>query len=117
MLNYQVAKEAFEKRWQTEGIMLKDQIVKEQHSKETLQLTLTREIDFLRHQLGMMHSVHTQLGEESNRKASLETALEQTKANLTEFQDQLSEASSLRVNLIALSLCVGIKRYSFCRPS
>ena len=87
-----------EKRLQTEVMLLKDQIVKEQHSKETLELSLTREIDFLRQQLGMMRSVHTQLDEENNRKASLETALEQTKVKLTEVQEQLSEANSLRVS-------------------
>jgi len=93
-----VAKEALEKRWQTEILMLKDQLATEQLSKETLENSLTSEIDYLREQLGLMRSVHTQLDEESSRKGQLELALQQTKEQLAEFQDRASESVSMKVH-------------------
>lgn len=84
--------------------MLKDQIEKERHSKETLEMSLTREIDYLRGQLGLMRSVHSQLDEESTKKASLEAALEQTKAKMIEAQEQATEANSLKVSFISCLL-------------
>jgi len=95
-----VAKEALEKRWQTEVLMLKDQLLVEQQSKGTLENSLTGEIDYLREQLGMMRSVHTQLDEEGKRKASLELALQQTKEQLTEVQDRASQSISIKVTYI-----------------
>ena len=92
-----MAKEAIEKRWQAEVLMLKDQLLVGQQAKETLENSLTGEIDYLREQLGMMRSVHTQLDEESNRKASLELALQQTKEQLTEVQDRASQSISIKV--------------------
>lgn len=78
--------------------MLKDQLATEQLSKETLENSLTSEIDYLREQLGLMRSVHTQLDEESSRKGQLELALQQTKEQLAEFQDRASESVSMKVH-------------------
>lgn len=78
--------------------MLKDQLLREQHAKESLENSLTGEIDYLREQLGLMRSVHTQLDEESNRKASLELALQQAKEQLAEAQERTAEFASTKVN-------------------
>ena len=43
-----------EKRWQAEVLMLKDQLLVGQQAKETLENSLTGEIDYLREQFGMM---------------------------------------------------------------
>lgn len=87
-----MAKESSEKKRQSEVHYLKDQLLNEQKSKEALENSLTLEINYLREQLGLMHSVHTQLGEESSRKASLEAALQQMKDQLASAQERASEA-------------------------
>lgn len=93
----QVAKEAFEKKCQTEMLFVKDQLASEQQAKESLENSLSAEIDYLREQLGLMRSVHTQLDEESNRKASLEVALQKAKQQLAEQQQHVSESVSIKV--------------------
>ena len=107
-----MAKEALEKRWQTEVLMLKDQLLVEQQSKGTLENSLTGEIDYLREQLGMMRSVHTQLDEEGKRKASLELALQQTKEQLTEVQDRASQSISIKVKIIFYQKSVLVSSFS-----
>lgn len=91
-----VAKEAFEKKCQTEMLFVKDQLASEQQAKESLENSLSAEIDYLREQLGLMRSVHTQLDEESNRKASLEVALQKAKQQLAEQQQHVSESVSIK---------------------
>jgi Rab GTPase-binding effector protein 1 len=97
-----VAKEALERKWQMETLVLKNQLLSEQQSKETLENSLTGEIDYLREQLGMMRSVQTQLDEESSRKASLEAALLQAKEQLADIKDRASESISSKVPYIRL---------------
>ncbi len=92
-----VAKEALERKWQTDILVLKNQLLSEQQSKETLENSLTGEIDYLREQLGLMRSVQTQLDEESSRKASLEVALQQAKEQLSDIKDRASESISSKV--------------------
>ena len=96
-----MAKEALERKWQTEILVLKNQLLSEQQSKETLENSLTGEIDYLREQLGLMRSVQTQLDEESNRKASLEVALQQAKEQLSSIKDRASESISTKVVIIS----------------
>ena len=96
-----MAKEALERKWQTEILVLKNQLLSEQQSKETLENSLTGEIDYLREQLGLMRSVQTQLDEESNRKASLEVALQQAKEQLSSIKDRASESISTKVIIIS----------------
>ena len=101
-----MAKEALERKWQMEILVLKNQLLSEQQSKETLENSLTGEIDYLREQLGMMRSVQTQLDEESSRKASLEVALQQAKEQLSDIKDRASESISSKVIYIyLLSFC------------
>ena len=95
----QVAKEASEKKCQAETLFIKDQLAGEQQAKESLENSLSAEIDYLREQLGLMRSVHTQLDEESSRKASLEVALQKTKQQLAEQQQFASESASVKVQL------------------
>ena len=105
-LSTKVAKEALERKWQMEILVLKNQLLSEQQSKETLENSLTGEIDYLREQLGMMRSVQTQLDEESSRKASLEVALQQAKEQLSDIKDRASESISSKVIYIyLLSFC------------
>ncbi|XP_046645690.1 rab GTPase-binding effector protein 1-like isoform X2 [Daphnia pulicaria] len=94
-----VAKEALERKWQMETLVLKNQLLSEQQSKETLENSLTGEIDYLREQLGMMRSVQTQLDEESSRKASLEAALLQAKEQLADIKDRASESISSKAKM------------------
>ncbi|EFX69086.1 hypothetical protein DAPPUDRAFT_301185 [Daphnia pulex] len=94
-----VAKEALERKWQMETLVLKNQLLSEQQSKETLENSLTGEIDYLREQLGMMRSVQTQLDEESSRKASLEVALLQAKEQLADIKDRASESISSKAKM------------------
>lgn len=86
-----------ERKWKVEILGLKNQLLSEQHSKETLENSLTGEIDYLREQLGLMRSVQTQLDEESNRKASLEVALQQVKEQFAELKNRASESVSSKV--------------------
>jgi Rab GTPase-binding effector protein 1 len=104
-LSTKVAKEALERKWQMEILVLKNQLLSEQQSKETLENSLTGEIDYLREQLGMMRSVQTQLDEESSRKASLEVALQQAKEQLSDIKDRASESISSKVIYIYLLSC------------
>ena len=76
---------------------LKDQLITEQQTKETLENSLSGEIDDLREQLGLIRSVHTQLDEESVRKASLEVALQQAKEQLADAQERAAESVLARV--------------------
>lgn len=93
----QVAKEALERKWQTEILVLKNELLSEQHSKEALENNLTGEIDYLREQLGLMRSVQTQLDEECHRKTSLEAALQQANEQLSGFKERESEFLPLKV--------------------
>ena len=97
MLIVQVAKEATEKRYQTEMVFVKEQLVGEQQAKESLENSLSAEINYLREQLGLMRSVHTQLDEESSRKASLEVALQKANQQLADSQQYASESVSYKV--------------------
>lgn len=92
-----VAKEALERKWKMEILVLKNQLLSEQKSKETLENSLTGEIDYLREQLGLMRSVQTQLEEESSRKTSLEVALQQAKEQLADLKNRASESVSSKV--------------------
>jgi len=92
-----VAKEATEKRYQTEMVFVKEQLVGEQQAKESLENSLSAEINYLREQLGLMRSVHTQLDEESSRKASLEVALQKANQQLADSQQYASESVSYKV--------------------
>ncbi|XP_057368871.1 rab GTPase-binding effector protein 1-like [Daphnia carinata] len=94
-----VAKEALERKWKMEILVLKNQLLSEQQSKETLENSLTGEIDYLREQLGLMRSVQTQLDEESSRKASLEVALQQAKEQLAELKNRASESVSSKAKM------------------
>lgn len=80
-----------------EILVLKNQLLSEQKSKETLENSLTGEIDYLREQLGLMRSVQTQLEEESSRKTSLEVALQQAKEQLADLKNRASESVSSKV--------------------
>ncbi len=108
-LSTKVAKEALERKWQMEILVLKNQLLSEQQSKETLENSLTGEIDYLREQLGMMRSVQTQLDEESSRKASLEVALQQAKEQLSDIKDRASESISSKVIYIYLLSCCSLQ--------
>jgi predicted nuclease with TOPRIM domain len=93
---------------------LKDQLITEQQTKETLENSLSGEIDDLREQLGLIRSVHTQLDEESVRKASLEVALQQAKEQLTDAQERAAESVLARVGLTRLAFfCGRIKKIIF----
>ncbi|KAK4010865.1 hypothetical protein OUZ56_019993 [Daphnia magna] len=94
-----VAKEALERKWKMEILVLKNQLLSEQKSKETLENSLTGEIDYLREQLGLMRSVQTQLEEESSRKTSLEVALQQAKEQLADLKNRASESVSSKAKL------------------
>ena len=80
-------------------LFIKDQLAGEQQAKESLENSLSAEIDYLREQLGLMRSVHTQLDEENSRKASLEVALQKAKQQLAEQQQHVSESLSIKVQL------------------
>lgn len=100
-------------------MMLKDQLLGEKQAKESLQNSLTGEIDYLREQLGLMRSVHTQLDEESSRKDQLELALQQAKEQLAEIKDKASESDSAKVCFFlfifsVFSCCVGRQFKCFC---